>query len=328
MPSFMADPSTSPCIVWFRDDLRLSDHPALHAAAEAARAGDLPLRARRDRSPSARPLGGATRWWLAQSLRALAGEPPPLGLDRWCCARGRRPTSFRRWRPRPGPVPSTGTRSPRRRIRPLPNRLKRRSQGSPSARTASPAISWRSLPTYAAKRAVACGSSPRSGGDCWPQGARRSRCRRRGASRPVAGTSPARPSRAGASSPRQPDWAGGLRESWSAGREAARTGSRRSWTMAWTAIPASATGRTATAPPACRRICASARSARARSGTPLMLLPQPSTRPSGDIDKFLSELGWREFCLQPAVRPCPDLRDAATAAAVRGLPLEARRQRR
>ncbi|MGB6635008.1 MAG: deoxyribodipyrimidine photo-lyase, partial [Bradyrhizobium sp.] len=29
----MADRSDAPCIVWFRDDLRLSDHPALHAAA-------------------------------------------------------------------------------------------------------------------------------------------------------------------------------------------------------------------------------------------------------------------------------------------------------
>src|ERR1700686_5426481 len=71
----MASKSASPCIVWFRDDLRLSDHPALHAASttgapviclyvfdEASNA----LRA-----PNARPLGGAARWWLAQSLRAL-----------------------------------------------------------------------------------------------------------------------------------------------------------------------------------------------------------------------------------------------------------------
>jgi deoxyribodipyrimidine photo-lyase len=27
--------SPRPSILWFRDDLRLSDHPALHAAAEA-----------------------------------------------------------------------------------------------------------------------------------------------------------------------------------------------------------------------------------------------------------------------------------------------------
>ncbi|MGZ3351191.1 MAG: deoxyribodipyrimidine photo-lyase, partial [Xanthobacteraceae bacterium] len=30
----MAGTSASPCIVWFRDDLRLSDHPALHAASK------------------------------------------------------------------------------------------------------------------------------------------------------------------------------------------------------------------------------------------------------------------------------------------------------
>ncbi|MFX8700488.1 deoxyribodipyrimidine photo-lyase, partial [Acinetobacter baumannii] len=28
-------PSPPPIIVWFRDDLRLSDHPALHAAAKS-----------------------------------------------------------------------------------------------------------------------------------------------------------------------------------------------------------------------------------------------------------------------------------------------------
>ncbi len=33
----MADLSDAPCIVWFRDDLRLSDYPALHAAVSAGR---------------------------------------------------------------------------------------------------------------------------------------------------------------------------------------------------------------------------------------------------------------------------------------------------
>ena len=31
----MSSASASPRIVWFRDDLRLSDHPALHAASRA-----------------------------------------------------------------------------------------------------------------------------------------------------------------------------------------------------------------------------------------------------------------------------------------------------
>lgn len=65
----------SPCIVWFRDDLRLSDHPALHAACKTGTpviclyVFDEVSAALR--SPQARPIGGATRWWLAQSLRAL-----------------------------------------------------------------------------------------------------------------------------------------------------------------------------------------------------------------------------------------------------------------
>ncbi|MBR0801671.1 deoxyribodipyrimidine photo-lyase [Bradyrhizobium jicamae] len=66
---------TSPIIVWFRDDLRLSDHPALHeAASSGARVVCLYVLDEQSRAlkpPAARPLGGAARWWLAQSLRAL-----------------------------------------------------------------------------------------------------------------------------------------------------------------------------------------------------------------------------------------------------------------
>jgi deoxyribodipyrimidine photo-lyase len=60
----------NPAIVWFRDDLRLADNPALHAAAATKR----PLvcvyihdeETRGIRSP-----GGAARWWLHGSLQAL-----------------------------------------------------------------------------------------------------------------------------------------------------------------------------------------------------------------------------------------------------------------
>jgi deoxyribodipyrimidine photo-lyase len=61
--------SPQPIIVWFRDDLRLSDHPALHTAAKAG-APVVCLYVLDEASP-ARALGGAARWWLAQSLRAL-----------------------------------------------------------------------------------------------------------------------------------------------------------------------------------------------------------------------------------------------------------------
>ena len=61
--------SPSPIIVWFRDDLRLADHPALHAAATTG--APLICLYVHDEKSAARPHGGASRWWLAQSLRAL-----------------------------------------------------------------------------------------------------------------------------------------------------------------------------------------------------------------------------------------------------------------
>ncbi len=68
----MASQSALPCIVWFRDDLRLADHPALHAASlTGAPVICLYVFDDPEHAPNARPLGGAARWWLAQSLRAL-----------------------------------------------------------------------------------------------------------------------------------------------------------------------------------------------------------------------------------------------------------------
>jgi deoxyribodipyrimidine photo-lyase len=75
----MTSQAVSPCIVWFRDDLRLSDHPALHAAAQTgAPVICLYVFDQPDRS-GARPLGGAARWWLAQSLRALQASLHAIG---------------------------------------------------------------------------------------------------------------------------------------------------------------------------------------------------------------------------------------------------------
>jgi len=60
-------------IVWFRDDLRLSDHPALHAAAKTG-APVIALYVLDETSAGLRAFGGAARWWLAQSLRALEAD--------------------------------------------------------------------------------------------------------------------------------------------------------------------------------------------------------------------------------------------------------------
>jgi deoxyribodipyrimidine photo-lyase len=57
-------------LVWFRDDLRLADNPALRAALDR----DEPvvgLYVLDEQSPGIRPLGGAARWWLHHSLASL-----------------------------------------------------------------------------------------------------------------------------------------------------------------------------------------------------------------------------------------------------------------
>jgi deoxyribodipyrimidine photo-lyase len=67
---------TSPVVIhWFRRDLRLSDNPSLAAAVEAVRALDggrlLLLYIHDDETPDKWRWGGAQRWWLDQSLRNL-----------------------------------------------------------------------------------------------------------------------------------------------------------------------------------------------------------------------------------------------------------------
>ncbi|MCC7345883.1 MAG: deoxyribodipyrimidine photo-lyase, partial [Variibacter sp.] len=58
-----------PVVVWFRNDLRLRDHPALTAAGTSG--APLVCLYVLDEVADGRPLGGAARWWLAGSLRAL-----------------------------------------------------------------------------------------------------------------------------------------------------------------------------------------------------------------------------------------------------------------
>lgn len=61
---------SSPTLVWFRDDLRLADNPALRAAIDRGEpvVGVYLLD---EESPGVRALGGAARWWLHHSLASL-----------------------------------------------------------------------------------------------------------------------------------------------------------------------------------------------------------------------------------------------------------------
>ena len=60
-----------PALVWFRDDLRVADNPALRAALESGRPVFC-FYVFDDASPEVRPLGGAARWWLHGALANLS----------------------------------------------------------------------------------------------------------------------------------------------------------------------------------------------------------------------------------------------------------------
>ena len=64
-------------LVWFRQDLRLADHPALRFAAE--RGAVVPVFMRCPEEEGAWPVGGARQWWLHQSLSKLAASLDKLG---------------------------------------------------------------------------------------------------------------------------------------------------------------------------------------------------------------------------------------------------------
>ncbi|HSS85908.1 MAG TPA: deoxyribodipyrimidine photo-lyase [Reyranella sp.] len=68
-----------PCsIVWFRNDLRLADNPALIAGLGSGRAV-VPLYVLDEETEGVRPPGAASRWWLHHSLNALDASLRALG---------------------------------------------------------------------------------------------------------------------------------------------------------------------------------------------------------------------------------------------------------
>ena len=68
----------SPVIIWFRNDLRIADNPALAQAAETG-APLLCLYILAPEAAGSRQLGGAAKWWLAGSLRELERRLAEIG---------------------------------------------------------------------------------------------------------------------------------------------------------------------------------------------------------------------------------------------------------
>lgn len=76
-----------PVIFWFRSDLRLSDNPALSAAAQSG-APVIPVYILDDQSPAQWKRGGASRWWLHQSLLSLDARLQKEGFHPLVCLSG------------------------------------------------------------------------------------------------------------------------------------------------------------------------------------------------------------------------------------------------
>ena len=62
--------TVSPSLLWFRLDFRLADNPALQAAIERGGAV-IPVFIHAPEEEAPWQPGGASLWWLHQSLRAL-----------------------------------------------------------------------------------------------------------------------------------------------------------------------------------------------------------------------------------------------------------------
>ena len=294
----MAGKSASPCIVWFRDDLRLSDHPALHAAAKTGRpviclyVFDEASAALR--SPNGRPPGGAARWWLAQSLRALQKRLASAGSSLVL---------------RKGPAATVISGLARE--------------------TGAGAVLWNEIaqaPCQAvadqvgmALKAIGVGAQSFPGDLLVaPAGVRNKYVRglrvftpfwRRVQAlgdppEPLPAPKTLRPAARLASEaieswrlePTHPDWAFGLRESWTPGEE---SGQRRLKEFLETGVAGYSTSRDRPGRAGTSRL-----SPHLRFGeiSPRQVWHAArfaaAERPalSGDIDKFLSEVGWREFC--------------------------------
>ncbi|MGX1098930.1 cryptochrome/photolyase family protein [Amorphus sp. MBR-141] len=80
----MSRTASAPTIVWFRDDLRLADNPAMCAAVETGRPV-IPVYVLETGRTSPRPLGGASKWWLHGSLEALDSSLRKLGSQLVLC---------------------------------------------------------------------------------------------------------------------------------------------------------------------------------------------------------------------------------------------------
>ena len=275
-------------IVWFRNDLRLADNPALIAGLGSGRPV-VPVYVLDEETEGVRPPGAASRWWLHHSLQALDASLRALG-SRLILRRGPAEQVIGELAAECDASAVYWNRAYDQGSRERDARLKqafdgrgvaaRKPEGQPAVRAVGGEDAGRRalqglhavlarLPQPAVARSAAAGAQHLPAPAHWP------------ASDQLA---------AWRLLPGAPDWAGGLGAAWTPGEAGASRASRHSSTTRWRATARRATCRRSTAPRGCRRIWPSARSRRARSGG-----PRATRGLSAATEKFLTELGWREF---------------------------------
>ncbi|ABD88897.1 cryptochrome/photolyase family protein [Rhodopseudomonas palustris] len=289
----MANAPAPISLVWFRDDLRLSDHPALDDAGRSG-AAVVCLYVLDEESAGLRPLGGAARWWLAQSLRSLSADLAARG-GVLILRRGPAARIVAEVAREAGAVRVSWNDVPNRPARAVADDLAARlgdlgvaAQCCPGDLLAAPATvrtqQGRGLRVFTPfwKRVLALGDPPQ------PLTAPKALC--------------SVPSLASDTlddwklEPTRPDWAGGLRARWQPGEAAAQRGLQH---FLHGAIAGYATERDRP-----DRVATSTLSPHLRFGeiSPRQVWHAArfaaAERPAiaADVDKFLSELGWREFC--------------------------------
>ncbi len=289
----------SPVLVWFRDDFRLSDNPALTAAVETE-APVLCFAILDEASEGFRPLGGAARWWLHGSLAGLRGTLQALGgelglfhgaafdlVDRIVQETGATAIYWnRRYSAAEIAVDSAikahlatrgvTARSFNGRLIHEPWEIKNQSGRpfqvfTPYARMAMS----RAIPTpLPAPQRISSG--------VWPESVKRI-----GLSLADLGLEPTRP-----------DWAGGIRRAWRPGEAAAR---KKLGSFIDTALPGYAENRDHPGMERTSRLSPHLRFGEISPQQVWHAIKAESEREPGlarDAEKFLTELVWRDFCHQ------------------------------
>jgi deoxyribodipyrimidine photo-lyase len=296
---WMSDITSAPTILWFRTDLRLSDHPALHHAA--ARSAPLLCVYVVETNPAFRPLGGACLWWLQNSLSRLSQDLARLG-QRLLILTGDSETLI------PALASATGADAVfwNRRY----GKAEQDSDTRIKATLRAAGVTVTSFNSHLLNEpwevATQAGTPVKVFTPYWRA------ARARGEPRAPLPTLKALPQpapipddpRFGAMQPEalgfdppQPDWAAGMRVAWQPGEAGARTLLARFLDQA---VAGYGDNRNRPDLPATSRLSPHLRFGEISPyqiwhATQAAILADPDNAPEGDAAKFLSEVGWREF---------------------------------